>query len=424
MNKEFKRYLVFWFSQSLSQMGSSMTSFALILWAYSQKGTAMTISLMSFFNYLPYIIVSAFAGTFVDRHRKKTIMLVTDSIAALCSVIILILSVSNRLYIWHIYAVNFMIGFMNAFQSPASAVAIGKIVPKEKLEQISGMNSFSSNLVAVLSPIISASLFGFLGLHVIIAIDLCTFAFAFFVLLLVLRIPEDRKNVRKEISIMRGTVQGVKFLMKHKPVFMTVITLAILNFFSRLTYENILSPMILARSGDNNIALGIVNAIMGIGGIIGGVLVASGRIKANNAKMIYLSAFVSFLLGDIMMAIGKGTLLWAFAGLAASLPIPFITAGSNMILYEYVPTEMQGRVFAVRNSIQYSTIPIGILLGGFFADYVFEPLMTKNNTVTSILRCIVGGGDGSGMAVMFLCTGILGSMFSLIMYSQKDIRKL
>ena len=70
-----------------------MTSFALILWAYTQNGSAMTVSLMSFFNYMPYIIVGLFAGTFVDNHSKKKVMLVSDSIAAVCSAIVFALRI-------------------------------------------------------------------------------------------------------------------------------------------------------------------------------------------------------------------------------------------------------------------------------------------------------------------------------------------
>ncbi|MBQ9608491.1 MAG: MFS transporter [Lachnospiraceae bacterium] len=376
MNNKFKQYIIFWLSQTFSQLGSSMTSFALILWIYMQNKSAMTVSLMSFFNYIPYIIVSVTAGAFVDYHSKKVIMLVSDSIAAMCSMFILILNIENSLHIWHIYLVNFIIGFMNAFQGPASSVAIGKIIPKERLEQVSGLNSFSSNLVAVLSPILAATLFGFGSLWLVLVIDLCTFVFAFFILLFVLKIP-----------------------------------------------ENILSPMILARS-NSNIALGVVNTVMGIGGIIGGVIVSTGKLNVNSAKMIYLSAMFSFLFGDITMALGKNVILWSLEGLAASLPIPFITAGSSLILYKYIPEEMQGRIFSIRNAIQFSTIPIGIILGGFLADYVFEPFMTKQNNIVFLLQMLVGKGAGSGMAIMFLLTGISGSIFSLICYRQKYIQKL
>lgn len=424
MNNNFKRYIVFWLSQALSQFGSSMTSFALILWAYTQKGTAMTVSLMTFFNYIPYIIVSLFAGTFVDNHSKKKIMLVSDSIAAICSVSMFFLNMGNELHIWNIYLVNFIIGFMNAFQGPASAAAIGKVVPKEKLEQVSGMNSFSGNLVAVLSPVFAASLFAWGGLNLILVIDLMSFLFAFLVLIFVLKIPGDiSQNIEKK-SVFTGCKEGFQYLKQNNGIFIVIITMALLNFFSRLTYENILSPMILSRSANDSVTLGIVNAVMGIGGIVGGIIVSTGKIKANSAKMIYISAFVSFLLGDILMGVGRNVIVWSIAGLAASLPIPFINAGQMVILYQNIPEEIQGRIFAVRNAIQFSSIPLGILLGGLLTDYVFEPFMLKENAVTLFLRMLVGEGAGSGMAVMFLCTGILGALFSFIFYQRKDICNL
>lgn len=424
MNNNFKRYIVFWLSQALSQLGSAMTSFALILWVYTQKGTAMTVSLMAFFDYIPYIIVSLFAGTFVDNHSKKKIMLVSDSIAAICSVAMLLLSIRGELQIWNIYLVNFIIGFMNAFQGPASAVAIGKVVPKEKLEQVSGMNSFSGNLVAVLFPVFAASLFAWGGLNLILAIDLMSFLFAFLILIFVLKIPEDISQKVKKKSVFIGCNEGLQYLKQNHGIFIVIITMALLNFFSRLTYENILSPMILSRSANDSVTLGIVNAVMGIGGIVGGIIVSTGKVRANSAKMIYISAFVSFLLGDIMMGIGRNVIVWSIAGLAASLPIPFISAGQMVILYQNIPEEIQGRIFAVRNAIQFSSIPFGILLGGLLADYVFEPFMLKENAVTLCLRMLVGEGAGSGMAVMFLCTGILGALFSFSFYQRKDVRNL
>ena len=85
MDNKFKKYIVFWLSQSVSQLGSAMTSFALILWVYTVNHSAFTVSMMSFCSYVPYIVVSLFAGTFVDRHSKKKIKLVSDTIAAVCT---------------------------------------------------------------------------------------------------------------------------------------------------------------------------------------------------------------------------------------------------------------------------------------------------------------------------------------------------
>lgn len=416
MNHNFKKYIIFWLSQAVSQLGSQLTGFALILWAYSQSHSAMTVSLMTFFNYVPYILVSLAAGAFVDSHSKKRIMLVSDTIAAICSVVVLFLSMSGGLRIYHIYMVNFVIGLTSAFQGPASAVAVGKMVPEEKLAQVSGMNSFSGNLIMVLAPVLSASLFAFGGLTLVLVIDLSSFVFAFAVLLLLIHIPENERLKDDKQSIFAGCAEGFRYLARQKAISTIIITMALLNFFSRLTYENILSPMILARSGNDSLTLGIVNAVMGIGGIAGGILVAAGKFSKNSVKMIYFSAMLSFLLGDLLMGMGRGVVLWSFAGLMASLPIPFINAGQNVIFYRTVPAEMQGRVFAVRNAIQFCTVPVGILLGGLLADYVFEPFMEAEYGVASVLQLLVGKGAGSGMAVMFLCTGLLGSFFSYVCY--------
>lgn len=424
MDNKFKKYIVFWFSQAVSQLGSQMTSFALILWAYSQTNAAMTVSLMSFFNYVPYILASIVAGAFVDSHSKKKIMLVSDTIAAGCSLAVLILSGSGVLRMYHIYMINFVIGLMNAFQGPASAVAVGRMVPQEKLAQVSGMNSFSDNLILVLAPVLSASLFAFGGLKIVLCIDLFSFAFAFFVLLFWIRIPESGLVKGDDKGVFRGCREGFRYLGDNRAVLTIIVTMALLNFFSRLTYENILSPMILARSGNDSFVLGVVNAVMGIGGILGGILVAAGRFGKNSVRMIYFSAMLSFLLGDLTMGLGRGLILWSFAGLMASLPIPFINAGQNVILYHKVPAEIQGRIFAVRNAIQFCTIPVGILLGGFLADYVFEPFMGGENALASVLHILVGNGSGSGMAVMFLCTGVLGSLSSYVFYRSRSVQTL
>ena len=419
----FKKYIVLWLSQSISQLGSSMTAFALVLWVYEQTHSTLSVSLISFCNYVPYILTSIFIGSFIDSHRKKSVMLVADSIAAMTSLFTLGFLIAGNLAVWHIYIVNMIVGVSTAFQQPASSVAIAKIVPKNKLSNVSGMNSFSGNLVIVFSPMLAAMLFSVGDLPLILLFDLFSFAVAFCVLLFLIRIPE-RLTKGKFKSPFAEIMFGFHFLKTEKGILYIMLTMAVINFFSRLTYENILSPMILARSSENNLVLGIVNACMGIGGIVGGLLVSMKRESRKKANMIYVSAALSFLLGDLTMAVGRNVFFWSFAALAASLPLPFIMAGQNLILYKKIPENIQGRVFAVRNAVQYSTIPFGILLGGYLSDYVFEPFMCSNSDIVTLLGKIVGIGAGSGMAVMFLCTGICGFVMSIFSLFCKEIQKL
>ena len=421
--KSFKKYIILWLSQSVSGLGSSMTGFALVLWAYGQSHSAMSVSLMSFCNYVPYVLLSLFAGDFIDRHKKKTIMLVSDSIAAAGSLAVLAFLFAGCLEVWNIYAINAVVGITNAFQQPASAVATGRLVPKEKISNVSGMNSFSNNLIVVFSPMLAAFLFAAGGLPFILLIDLASFVFAFCVLLFFITIPEQAQD-KTHSSPLAGIAEGFEFLKKEKGILYIMLTMALINFCSRLTYENILSPMILSRSSGDSIVLGTVNACMGVGGIAGGIIVSVKKESRHKTVAIYVSAALSFLFGDLMMAVGKNVFWWSASAVAASLPIPFIQASQNTILYRKIPAAMQGRVFAVRNAIQYSTIPVGIILGGYLADYVFEPFMVSGNRLAEMLEIIVGDSAGSGMAAMFLCTGICGFTVSMASCFNREIKKL
>ncbi len=418
-----KKYIILWLSQSVSVLGSSMTGFALVLWAYGQSRSAMSVSLMSFCNYVPYVVLSLFVGSFIDRHNKKTIMLVSDSIAAIGSLTVLVFLLMGQLAVWNIYVINAMVGITNAFQQPASAVATGRLVPKEKISNVSGMNAFSNNLIVVFSPMLAAFLFASGGLPLILLIDLASFVFAFCALLFFIEIPEPAQE-KTRATPFDGIAEGFAFLKDEKGILYMMLTMALINFFSRLTYENILSPMILSRSSGNSIVLGIVNACMGAGGIVGGVVVSVKKESRQKTAAIYVSAALSFLFGDLVMAAGRNAIWWSAAAVAASLPIPFIMANQNTILYRKIPPGLQGRVFAVRNAIQYGTIPFGIILGGYLADYVFEPFMVSGNGLAEILGTIVGNNAGSGMAAMFLCTGVCGFTVSMLSCFNREIKKL
>lgn len=420
-----RKFMIFWLGQAVSQLGSSMTAFALTIWAFEKTHAAMMVSLLSFCNWLPYILVSIFAGSFIDRYSKKRILRVADTIAAFCTISVLISIYRGDLGIGHIYMVNVIVGFMNAFQSPASSVVTGLLIPDGQYDKASGLQSFSSNLVMVAAPVLSGVFMAFAGLQMVLMMDLLSFLFAMISLCFIeiLESPDcsHKKENRNQTSALR---EAIDFLKKEKGIFYIMLSMAVINFFSRLTYENILAPMILARSAGNSAVYGLVNGVMGVGGIVGGILVASGKKKRDLIKIIYFSAGISFLFGDLLMGIGRNPFTWCMAGLAASLPIPFVMAGQNILLYQRVPRKMQGRIFAIRNGVQYSTIPVGILLGGYLADFVFEPFMASNQWIACLLQSVVGNGAGSGMAVMFLCTGFLGTIFSCMGYKNRYIQSL
>lgn len=108
--KELWNFLILWSTQSFSALGSSMTNFALVVWSYQEKGSALTTALLSICSYAPYVLMSIFAGALSDKWDKKKTMLICDSFAALCTVVVLVLLQTGRLKIWHLYILNAMSG--------------------------------------------------------------------------------------------------------------------------------------------------------------------------------------------------------------------------------------------------------------------------------------------------------------------------
>lgn len=143
---ELKTFLILWATQSLSQLGSAMTGFALTLWLYQQTGSALKTALLSISSYAPYVLLSIFAGTLSDRWDKKKTMLACDTLAALCTLGVLVLLRTQQLRPMHLYLLNGATGLMNTVQQPASEVALTLITPRKHYQKTSGLMSFSNSL--------------------------------------------------------------------------------------------------------------------------------------------------------------------------------------------------------------------------------------------------------------------------------------
>lgn len=422
-----KSFLVLWGGQSVSALGSAMTNFALIIWAYRQQGTASSITLLSFFTYLPSILFCFVAGTLADKWNKKRIMLLSDLVAALGTVTVFALSTAGRLQIWHLYAVNFLNSFMNAFQAPASYVAVSLLAPKEQYTRVSGLQSFSNSVVTVATPALATAVLALGGLHTVLIIDLATFLAAFVSLAFFIRIPQatvPEKKEEKEEGFWHGCLTGLRFLREHRPVLDIILFFSFINLLSYITGFGILPAMILARSGDSQAALGMVSSAMGLGTLLGSALVTLRKPAKNRARVVLVSCGISFLLCDILWALGQSVPVWVFAAFAGNLPLPFLNANLSTIMRTKVPTQLHGRVFSTRDTLQYCTIPLGLFLGGFLADHVFEPFMAGSTGLGDFLSRLVGTGHGAGMAVMFLITGVTGMTASFLCLKSRSIRRL
>lgn len=409
---QLKSYLLLWSTQALSALGSGMTSYALVLWLYLKNGSALETALLSVCSYAPYVVMSIFAGALSDRWNKKLTMLVCDLLAAASTVAVFALIRAGSLIAWHLYILNALNGLMNTIQQPASEVAATILIPKEYYQKTSGLRSFSQSLNSILTPILATALFAFGGIDTVIAFDLVTFAIAFAVLLLLIKIPEDMGSKQARERLFDSAKQGLAWLRKNPLILTLILYLACINLVASV-YDAALPAMILSKPNGGETVLGIINTAVGLATLAGSVIVTFLPTPKNRVKVISLTLLLSMSSENFLLAFGKTPFVWCIGAVLGWIAIPLMNANLDVIYRSSIPLEMQGRVYSCRNTLQFFTIPIGFLLGGALVDKVFEPLMAAQ-PAGSPLVSIFGETKGAGAAMLFAIIGVAGVIVCLI----------
>ena len=420
--KEMKLFFLLWITQSFSGLGSAMTSYALVIWSYTQKGSALMTAFLMVSSYAPYVLLSIFAGALSDKWNKKITMLVCDTIAALTTVIMLILLQSDQLQIWHLYLINGVNGLMNTVQQPASEVAVTRVLPKKYYQKVGGLRYFASSLNSILTPIIATAFMGIAGMGAVIIFDLFTFGAAFLTLAFFIQIPESREKEEKREPLRLSAKKGITYLKKEWGIFNLILFLAAINLVASI-YDAAFPAMMLSRNGGSEKVLGLVNAVIGISTFTGSILAFFIKEPKSRIRVICNCLLFSMSTENFLLAFGRTPFIWCIGGFLGWIAIPIMSTNLDAVMRLHVPEQMQGRVYSVRNSLQFFTIPIGYFLGGFLVDQVFEPIM-KGRDAESILVKMFGGGKGSGAAFLFFVIAFAGIGVCLYFRRNKYIWKL
>ena len=407
---ELRDFLILWSTQSVSQLGSSITAFALSLWLYEKTGSSLSTAALTICSYTPYVLMSIFAGALTDRFNKKKTMLCCDVFAVICTIIIFVLFRTNRLMVWHLYVLNVISGLMNTVQQPASEVAMTLIIPDKYYQETSGLRSLSRSLISILNPLLATALYSFGGLNGVIAVDIGSFIVAFAALLIFIRIPE-KKNERKE-SVLNLAKEGLLFL-KENPMIMTLILFMSGVNLVASAFDAALPGYVLPNPKGGSSVLGIVTSCSGVAMIAGSLLISVLPKPKDRVKVIYLTMLFSLGTENFLLAFSREPVLWCIGQIIGWILVPVMSANLDVILRTTIPVELQGRVYACRNTLQFFTIPIGLFMGGFMVDNVCEPFMSLYGHL-AILKTLFGAGKGSGAALMMFILGVGGSLICIM----------
>jgi MFS family permease len=404
----FKGFLVIWFGQCTSIFGSGMTGFTLTLWIFQKTGSPTALAVSALFGTLPMLVFGPLSGVLVDRWSRKTLLIVSDSLAGIATLGLLVIYLRGEMVLWHIYLVIFIAGVAESIQVPAFMGSITMMVPKKHYGRASGLYDLAATAASIFAPIAAAGLLAFTEIEDILLFDLATFGLAILTLIRV-KIPqpvESDLGKQSKRSFWKDIAFGFKFIL-NRPSLRGLQSIWMVANLIGTAANVLLAAMILARTGSDEWVLSGVQAILSVGAVLGGILISAwGGPKRKVLGALGCMA-LSAIFGRILFGFGRDFVTWIPGALGMFFFIPILNATLDSFWLAKVPPDVQGRVMSVRITASRSMIPLGTLIAGPLAERLFEPLMMPNGGLAPILGPVLGMGPGAGMSLMFILTGIL-----------------
>ncbi|MGF1589075.1 MAG: MFS transporter [Pleurocapsa sp.] len=420
-------FLIVWIGQVVSLLGTKLTEFALGFWileqTYQDTGTITQFALTILFMYLPKVIISPVAGVLIDRWNRRSAMIMSDLGTGVVTLTILALVWSNNLAIWHIYLALIASSSLDAFQQPAYTAAVAQLVPLNNLSRANGMVQASFAIAKIAAPAIAGLLLKHFGLRTILLLDIITFIVAVITLISV-KFPDFKRYTRAKRKVVNQVVTdaiaGWNYIVLRPGLIRLVCFIAI-SYFTMGMLEVVLWPLLYQPGSTEQ--LGLVLSVGGCGMLIGSVLMSLWSGPRNRVK-----AIISFVgLQGLIVLIGGlkiSPIILAIGIFGYLFSQPIIVSCNQAIWQSKVPSRLQGRVFALQQTLERSLAICAYLLAGPLVDNVLNPLMAEGGIMAQMIGKIINTGMGQGVTLLLVLLGITNLTVVAIAYREPRLRYL
>jgi MFS family permease len=415
--------MLVWSGQAVSLVGSAAVRFAFVVdvWSTGQRASAVTA--LSLCALLPQAVLSPIAGAIVDRMRKRSALQLADAGGLLIVGCLALLHYLGLLHSWQIYAATTLLGACAAFQFPALSSAVPLLVRKDQLGRANGLLAGAKSAASIGGPALGGVMLALFGIGPTLLVDLVSYALALIGVRLV-RLAGDRPapptaGPRRRITAESG--EGLRYLFRTPGLRDLIVNFCVVNLVMVFGFA-LIQPMVLLRA--DSAALATVNTAIGVGGVAGGVLMATWGGPRNRGRSMMLGIVGMCLSALVGMAFADGVAGWSAAVLVGALLMTVVNSQMQAIVQTKVPQEWQGRVFGAVMFLGYISVPLATALSGPLADHVFEPQAAHGTGLFTVLGPLLGDRPGSGMAGMFLLAGLAGIGVSLWGLASRNIREI
>ena len=401
MNNWKKVFAIIWTGQFFSILTSSIVNFAIILWLSFETKSAEVLAFAAIAAMLPQSVLGLFTGIFIDRWKRKRVMILADSFIAFCTLILAVLFYLDIAKIEHIYILLALRSVGSAFHMPAMQASVPLLAPKSELIRIAGINQIIQSACNIAGPALAALFISLMEMTNILLLDVIGAALACASLLFV-KIPDpDNTEKTQKVHLLKEAKEALTEVRAQNGLSWLFILSIIATFF--IMPVSVLFPlMTLDHYSGNAFQISLVEAAWGIGALLGGAFLGMKKFKLNEISLInwmYILLGVTFGLSGILPVSGYPlfVVLTAVGGISGSL---YMASFTTVVQTRINPVVM-GRVFSFYMSVSLLPSMIGLLSTGFLADTI-----GIGNTF------IIGGG----------LVGMIG-LISFVLPAIKELKK-
>ncbi|TML30012.1 MAG: MFS transporter [Actinobacteria bacterium] len=361
VNRDFAK---FWIGQTISNLGSSFTQWAVPLLVFQLTHSALNLGVAMAATFLPYLFFGLPLGAWMDRVDRKRAMVLLDSINVLVILSIPLVAQFGHLNVWLIYAVTFIQSTVFIAFSAGEFAAIPSLVSTDDLVTANGRIQATFSAAQVAGPLLAGLLVSFLPLVWVMAFDAGSFAISAVSLALIRSsfnvVTEEPKEAT---TILHDVREGLRYVLSHPVLRNISAMMALINFVNASAFAELVL-FATERLDASRFEIGVLFAAGSAGVVVTGLL--AGRLR-KRFSFTALAMTSLMLMGACLVIFAGVTSYWLALplwGAASGLGILFnINTGS--LRQAIVPNQLLSRVMSIASVLAWSAIPAGALVGGW-----------------------------------------------------------
>ncbi|MHC8666547.1 MFS transporter [Bacillus cereus] len=359
------KIILFLTAQTISLFGSSLVQYAIIWYITLTTSSGVMLTISTVCGFLPQIAISLFAGVWIDRYDRKKMIMLSDGIIAIATLVLAILFLTGYKSIWLLFIVLLIRSAGTGVQTPTVNALIPQIVPKEYLMKVNGINSSITSLIMFLSPAASAAILSIASIETTFFIDVIT-AMIGISIMLIIQVEGHVNAENKQKSNLQGIKEGFSYLKEN--VFIKRLIVLLIIIMILISPAAFLTPLMVTRSfGAEMWRLTASEMTFSAGAAAGGVLIAAWGGFRNR---MHTTALACALYGLLMIGLGIAPIfiMYLVFNFLIGITMPCFNTPVTVLLQEKVEPSMHGRMFSLVQIANSCALPLGMIIFGPLSD--------------------------------------------------------